>query len=266
MNTLALLDLPTLCTLAVACAVVGLLGLVTTSLLKRSRQPLAATVSLGLFFLGTAVLLMQALALEAQSAPEFPLSAIQECPSPESFLQPVEVQWAVTDAGRPVPLFTIPVESSAPFTHDDETRWDHGPLVRSLIRTDDANPRYNCHGFVFTGGRFWIRGRYVDQILTENGYHSTSTPRPGDIVVYRDENTGVPAHTGLIRAVLEETGLVLIESKMGVLGRFIHPADKHPYDGTTPTYYHTGRGSHVLRGLDGLRRPGAVVTAANTTF
>ena len=46
-------------------------------------------------------------------------------------------------------------------------------LETALIRTDEADVRYNCHGFVFTGGRYWIRGGYVEHILKDNGY-STS--------------------------------------------------------------------------------------------
>jgi signal peptidase I len=97
-----------------------------------------------------------------------------------------------------------------------------------------------------------VRGGSVEAILKDNGYTPTSTPRPGDIVVYRDQDTQQVSHTGIVRTVLDE--VVLIESKLGSLGRFIHPANKHPYANTSLIYYHTRRGAHVLNGLDGMRR------------
>jgi hypothetical protein len=118
---------------------------------------------------------------------------------------------------------------------------------------------------VFTGGRFWVRGGQVEQLLKDNGYRSTTTPLPGDLIVYRENATGLVAHTGLVRTVIEETGKVLIESKLGSLGRFIHSADQHPYDDTAATYYHTARGGHLLHGLDGVRRPSSTTLVSSST-
>ena len=56
-------------------------------------------------------------------------------------------------------------------------------------------------------------GRFV-------GYEPVSTPQPGDIVVYWGD-AGEPAHSGIVRAVGSE-GLVVIESKWGRLGRYLH--------------------------------------------
>jgi len=220
------------------------------------RQPAALWV--GLALLGVGTLVAQRVQIEAQLEPDFRLDAIGGL-SADQFLQPVETQYAVTDAGESVPLFTIPPDSASAMIADD-TEIMTTSLGLALIRTEPVDVRYNCHGYVFTEGRFWVRGAAVEGILTANGYQETKTPKPGDVAVYRDEETQEVAHTGLVRSVLP-SGAVLIESKMGSCGRYVHGADKHPYPHTTLTYYHTPRLSHLLTGLDGPRRQGTDITA-----
>ena len=65
-------------------------------------------------------------------------------------------------------------------------------------------------------------------------------------------------------------GKILIESKWGRLGRFIHTNEQHCYLSTTPTYYHTRRGGHLLRGLpggdqEGQGAPCAALAVARTS-
>jgi hypothetical protein len=236
------------------------LGRMAQTVLSRTT-----TVWVGLLLIGVTTLVLQLRQLEREMVGEMNLAEVVDAGiSPEHALQPVESQWAVTDSGHAVPLFTIPADSGVMAAEGEAGFLSRNHLATALIRTDEADTRYNCHGFVFTGGRFWIRGSYVDQILKDNGYQSTTTPRPGDIVVYRDHITGAVAHTAVVRTVLEETGSILVESKLGSLGRFIHSSDKHPYLDTTLTFYHTGRGNHVLRGLDGVRR-GTFVSAGVAT-
>lgn len=218
----------------------------------------AVVVWLGLFVVGVVTLVAQTLALEGQIVPEHTFEGVPTASIEES-LQPVEAQWAVSDAGRVVKVFTIPETTDILPADGDVGFLTRSQLHLALIRTAAPDVRYNCHGFVFADGKYWVRGAFVEQILKDNGYHQTSGPQSGDIIVYRCNRTGEVAHTGVVRTVVEDTGTVLIESKLGSLGRFIHGSDKHPYDNTTGTYYHTSRGSHVLRGLDGVRRPGAAV-------
>src|SRR5205807_1160464 len=75
----------------------------------------------------------------------------------------------------------------------------------------------NCHGWVFTGGRYWVKGGAVEDILRDNGYRTVEDPRPGDLVVYRDDQ-GAVSHTGVVSSVGAD-GLVLVESKWSWLGR-----------------------------------------------
>ncbi len=249
-----------------------ILGVVGTSLLLVSLRhfslvhlgyliqgTLARPIALwiGLFLVGIGTLVAQRLDLESQLVPDFVVES-PDGPSADQLLQPVETQWAVTDTGRAVPLFTIPASTAAEIAFDDNPSMRR-QLSLAMIRTGEVDLSYNCHGFVFAAGRYWVRGAGVELILQDNGYQPTTAPRPGDVVVYRDEQ-GVLVHTGLVRTILDADG-VLIESKMGSCGRFIHGADRHPYPNTTATYYHTRRGSHVLNGLEGLRHPGQLLTS-----
>jgi hypothetical protein len=100
---------------------------------------------------------------------------------------------------------------------------------------------------VFAGGKFWVRGIAVPDILKDNGYYAVANPRLGDIAIFRDDKD-VVAHTALVRGRGTKEA-VLLESKWGKLGRYIHTADKHLYMGYKIQYYRTGRGSHTLSGL-----------------
>jgi len=55
-----------------------------------------------------------------------------------------------------------------------------------------------------------LRGREVVQILRDNGYRVTLSPRAEDLVVYRNE-AGEIVHTGIVSGVLDD-GTVLVES------------------------------------------------------
>src|SRR5207245_249118 len=95
----------------------------------------------------------------------------------------------------------------------------------------------NCHGWVFTGGRFIVPGSQVDLVLKENGYQEVHEPHPGDVAVYRQGSAVL--HTALVRYVTEGQP-VLVEGKWGSLGVFLHPADKSPY-GPDYTFYRSAR-------------------------
>lgn len=101
----------------------------------------------------------------------------------------------------------------------------------------------NCHGWVFTGGRYAIAGENVDAILRDNGYERVSEPGLHDLIIYRDA-AGRPVHTGVVKAVGAD-GFVLVESKWGSLRVFWHtPGDQ----GYSPRfdYWRSERGGHLL--------------------
>jgi hypothetical protein len=131
-------------------------------------------------------------------------------------------------------------------------------LDQQVIRRGAVGDRSNCHGWVFTGGRFLMSGADVELILKENGYREDRGPRAGDLVVYRQG--GVIVHTAVVRYVSEGEP-VLVESKWGELGVFLHPADKSPY-GSKYTFHRSTRHGHLLAGIGG---PAAVAPAQSQT-
>lgn len=114
----------------------------------------------------------------------------------------------------------------------------------SFIRRGPADERTNCFGWVFAHGRFWLTDQSVGPILSDNGYHAVTDPRPGDLVIYRDRFTGRPAHAALVRYVTEGQP-VLVEGKWGWVGVFLHEVDRSSY-GTAYTYYRSPRTTHQL--------------------
>jgi hypothetical protein len=148
-----------------------------------------------------------------------------------------------TDAGRTIPLFTRPVDELPPDKVKQVERWMTAAHPQAIIRTGDADQSYNCHGWVFTNGGFWVRNESVDLILSDNGYEPVEKPMSGDVVVYRDAQ-GHVTHTGRVRLVSEDTPIV--ESKWGNMGRFLHPAAEQPY-GEKWSFYRSQRRGHLVR-------------------
>ena len=119
--------------------------------------------------------------------------------------------------------------------------------VGRMIRMGPAADRCNCHGWVFTGGRYWLGAADVEHILADNGYRPVSDPHPGDVVIYR--TGGLITHTAVVRAA-GGGGPVLIEGKWGWLGVFLHVPEGSWY-GREYTYYRSPRPGHLLAGLGG---------------
>ncbi len=158
--------------------------------------------------------------------------------------------WAQTDTGRSVPLYVLAQpEPNTPYrSADDATYLQNHRLQFRVILEKTKSDDYNCHGWVFTGGRYWVRGGSVDMILQDNGYRVMSSPQIGDLAIYREAN-GQVAHSGVVCGFTRDQE-VLVESKWGRLGRFIHRSDQHGYPDTTCTYYSSLRTGHLLRILD----------------
>jgi len=155
---------------------------------------------------------------------------------------------ATTDGGRSVPLF-VASPSAMPANAEAEARFLRDlKLDKKLIQTAPADLKYNCHGWVFTGGQFWLRSAMVEAVLADNSYVAVKQPQGGDVAVFRNA-VGEVTHTGLVRTSGKDGG-VLIESKWGRFGRYVHGPDDHAYRGQNVTYYRTTRGTHLLKGLE----------------
>ena len=153
---------------------------------------------------------------------------------------------ATTDRGRPIRLHRPESpRGSAEVTSAERRAFGSLPQGEGVIRTGPAADEFNCHGWVFTGGRFWIGPDDVERILTDNGYQVVSQPRPGDVVIYRDSVQ--ISHTGLVRTGGDGTPVV-IESKWGWMGRYLHTPEGSVY-GRSYTFYRSPRAGHVLTAL-----------------
>jgi hypothetical protein len=156
-------------------------------------------------------------------------------------------QVAGTDAGRPVTLWEPLTVRPGPATAAAERRALDPPTnIGRMIRTGPADDTSNCHGWVFTGGRYWLTPEGVEAILADNGYRPVSDPHAGDLAIYR--SAGSIAHTAVVRSVAG--GLVLLEGKWGWMGVFLHAPQNSPY-GQEYAYYRSARDGHLLAGLGG---------------
>lgn len=164
-------------------------------------------------------------------------------------LEPVTAMAALTDKGAPVPLSAVTNDLPAndlPANDVDthllrDTRFAN--LNLRVMQIAPATCRANCHGWVFTGGQFVLNGDIVDRILTDNGYVSVDVPRPGDLIIYRNSYDAI-MHTGLVRLV--EDSLVLIESKFGNHGCYLHQPQHSIYSNCYQYYRSARAGGHLL--------------------
>jgi len=153
---------------------------------------------------------------------------------------PVRTTQAVTDQGRSVALFHFKMNST-----DEEIERFIATTERErtqLIRLAEANPASNCHGWIFTGGRYGIRDGDVAAILADNGYEEVNGPSDGDLAVY--EHEGAITHLGLVRLTKPHTP-IFVESKWGPFGVYLHAVEMHPFPGTCK-FYRSQRTDHLL--------------------
>jgi hypothetical protein len=150
---------------------------------------------------------------------------------------------AITDSGTQIALFEIDLRDRSQATRDFLATSTATPSGAKVIPRADANINANCHGWVFTGGKYLLRGRGVDQILLDNGYSVQGMPEAGDLIVYRNEQ-GEVLHTGIVSGILLD-GTCIIESKWGIAGRFLHQAEDQPY-GLNYAFYRSERSGHLV--------------------
>jgi hypothetical protein len=166
----------------------------------------------------------------------------------------------LTDRGTSITLQEAASPRDAQLLADIEEQVLTAASLRdSVIRVGPANDRCNCHGWVFTGGRYSVRGGEVDVILHDNNYQEQSQPKPGDLVVYRAAE-GTVRHTAVVQYITEGEP-VLVKGKWGNFGIFTHPVDQSPY-GVEFTFYRSPRAGHLISIVPNSRNelPPTVVT------
>ena len=148
----------------------------------------------------------------------------------------------ISDRGREIQLYR-----SAAVPLSREQAYHPGkidPRVKNtVIERGDPDTASNCHGWVFTGGEFLLDQGSIQTILADNGYEPCEQPQAGDLIIY-SHGPDRAAHTGLVSGVLLD-GTVIIESKWGVEGRFLHRPEDQPY-GHRYQYYRSSREGHRI--------------------
>lgn len=151
---------------------------------------------------------------------------------------------AYTDRGRSIRLLGFPPSDEADMEElRRHEQWYAKHHELSLIRIGPADRLSNCHGWVFTNGRYNLHSEDIDTILEDNGYRVVAEPAAGDLVIYRDGLDRV-THSGMVRMVSGK--LILIESKWGHLGVYLHPVEVQPY-GNDWSFMRSNRPNHVIR-------------------
>lgn len=156
---------------------------------------------------------------------------------------PIEGESVYTDRGSRIPLRqpANPRGNDHLFALEDRYLLS-ARLKEEVIRHGQPDERTNCHGWVFAEGKFLVASEDVNLILRDNQYVEASQPQPGDLVVYRAN--GAITHSAIVRYVTDGQP-VLVQSKWGALGVFLHPISQSPY-GTGFTFYRSPRRGHLL--------------------
>jgi len=187
----------------------------------------------------------------ANEAPSLGIEDIVEHAADIPQLEAVADVAAYTDRGTPISLRTNADPAAglneAHLKHQNEILARDG-LRDQVIHVPSGWQNCNCHGFVFADGRYWIISADLDLILKENQYRQANSAQPGDVAVYRDAD-GKVTHSGVVRYVSADSGTILVESKWGAMGRFIHPHNAHCYHADDCSFYRSPRHGHTLHGI-----------------
>jgi hypothetical protein len=234
---------PSAALVGVAMALAGLALLFADVRRRRGIRPLAVA---------GALLALAAPAAALWWAPSPPATDAAAGPDPDVLFRPFPIRWAPpaeTDRGRPVPLYAgVDADVDADYRREERALVGSARLAAQLIRLAPADGRCNCHGWIFAGGRYWMRPDAARLVLEDNGYVTVSVPRPGDLAVYFHAQ-GWPVHSAIVRAAPPD-GPVLVESKWGWGGRYLHPADTYCEPAARFAYYRSSRNGHLIRGIE----------------
>lgn len=167
----------------------------------------------------------------------------------------------LTDRGTRIELSSPTAPRPAAIVQEHETlALTRAGMLEAAIRRGPANERSNCFGWVFAHDRYWMTDAAVDTILSDNSYAAVAAPQAGDLAVYRSPETGLAAHTAVVRYVTEGMP-VMVEGKWGWMGVFLHPVDRCPY-GSNATFYRSPRATHQLVLVGPESDQGHVLTGA----
>ena len=115
-----------------------------------------------------------------------------------------------------------------------ETRLKEARFPKGAIQTAEPDPSGVCHDFALrrTSRQAPLCPGEVD-LAIDSDYMEVREPSLGDLAVYRDSDGSI-RHTGRVAAKGLD-GLLLVESKWGSLGRYLHLAQVDGF--SAPRFY-----------------------------
>ena len=163
----------------------------------------------------------------------------------------VNVENILTPNGNQVEVYETLNDLSAEIISDYNNYFDmHFP---NATRISTATARYNCHSYAWysqstSSNNYWMNNPGAYYSVGDMSYIEVTTPRPGDIICYYDNN-GTPnyfaddenLHSGIvvnynpsiaINNVCGNSNQVTVVSKWGAAGLYQHIGDYCPYTST----------------------------------
>ena len=161
---------------------------------------------------------------------------------------------ALTDRNHPIKVYRLDQHATDSVNVEDPENGYSVEFSGTVIQRAPAGSLANCHGWVFLDGQYLISGEAVQRILDDNGYEVVEEALAGDVIVYRDDDQNI-VHTGVVRGVLDD-GTIIIESKWGTEGVFLHNPLDTPYLSNFE-YYRSPRPTHRVNivPVDELPKP-----------
>ncbi len=146
----------------------------------------------------------------------------------------------LTAQGTPIHPQELPLFAKDGWSIPNEIGQEWNPIQRREIvkfapqlpsaRLRSVSGVYNCAGLVFASRRTVIyRMELLYEILRHDGYRKIGPPpvaMEGDVVIYVEDDTGQPAHIGIIMKIepriADATFDTTVLSKWGLHGEYIH--------------------------------------------
>jgi hypothetical protein len=118
---------------------------------------------------------------------------------------------------------------------DLDDSFKHKWFPFGVIQTGPPDESYVCHDWALgQGAAEHVEGN-IDDVLRKRGYRRVPRPWLGDVIIYRGPNGSI-MHSGLVKAV-GKNGFVLVESKWGALGRYLHEPKIEGLDASYAFYH-----------------------------
>ncbi len=151
--------------------------------------------------------------------------------------------WPKTPSGNDVKDYYVYYDRTPELSQVDKNAIEEEVIaVYGLYPSRDATRKYNCHSYAWhdqsTSNLWWIDNPndYISDPLVTRVY----SPRAGDRITYQVTSTGKYEHSGIVESVAAN-GTILIKSKWGAWGLYIHSIDNCPaIYGRYTTYWRIG--------------------------